>query len=41
MKIRYFILIEGFIVEELVERFIERVYNLYGLLDSIVFNYGT
>jgi hypothetical protein len=40
-KIRHFIVTEGLGVEELAERFIERVYSLYGLLETIISDRGT
>ncbi|EGZ67905.1 hypothetical protein NEUTE2DRAFT_73373, partial [Neurospora tetrasperma FGSC 2509] len=40
IKIKYYILIVGLIVKELVEYFIKKVYSIYSLLDSIVSNYN-
>ena len=40
IKMRYYIGCEGLITEELVEKFIDRIYILYGLPDTIVSDRG-
>ncbi|KHE79946.1 hypothetical protein GE21DRAFT_1219590, partial [Neurospora crassa] len=40
-KMRYFIPYEGLLSEELVEKFINYIYTLYGLPDTIVLDKGT
>ncbi|EGZ73374.1 hypothetical protein NEUTE2DRAFT_62164, partial [Neurospora tetrasperma FGSC 2509] len=41
MKIKYYIPTIGLTVKELAERFIKRIYNIYNLSNSIVFNRST
>ncbi|KAK3496519.1 hypothetical protein B0T13DRAFT_400564, partial [Neurospora crassa] len=41
IKIKYCIPTAGLTAEKLVKRFIERVYSIYNLPDSIVFNCNT
>ncbi|EGZ69266.1 hypothetical protein NEUTE2DRAFT_70721, partial [Neurospora tetrasperma FGSC 2509] len=38
IKIRYFIPIEGLLIKELVEKFIDYIYTLYSLLNTIISN---
>ncbi|EGZ70209.1 hypothetical protein NEUTE2DRAFT_68127, partial [Neurospora tetrasperma FGSC 2509] len=38
IKIQYFIPVEGLLIGELVEKFIDRIYTLYSLLNTIIFN---
>ncbi|EGZ77671.1 hypothetical protein NEUTE2DRAFT_50061, partial [Neurospora tetrasperma FGSC 2509] len=37
-KMQYFILVEGLLIKELVEKFIDCIYTFYSLLDIIVFS---
>jgi len=37
---RYLILVIGFLIEELVNGFINNIYKLYSILSTIISNYG-